>query len=66
MRLIDICLFAAVATGDRALHGEWHNKGPFRFTFNSDADKTPPAPTLPYAFADLNPNPFLHLFTSDP
>lgn len=41
MRLIDICLFAAVATGDRALHGEWHNKGPFRFIFNSDANKPP-------------------------
>lgn len=44
-RLIDICLFAAAATRDRAQHGEWHNKGPFRFIFNSDADI--PAPHLP-------------------
>lgn len=33
MRLIDICLLAAAATRDRARHGEWHNKGPFRFIF---------------------------------
>lgn len=41
MRLIDICLFA-VASRDRALHGEWHNKELFCLIFHSDVDSLLP------------------------